>query len=475
MADAENLGKIDHVVVVMLENRSFDQMLGYLSLDGGRADVDGLAVGITNPYGGRSYPPVHLGPGAFTGTAVGPEHTGSAVSRQVNGGKMDGFVSDYAATLTAHGLAGADPGPIMGYYDAADLPVYDHLAAEFAICDRWHSSVPGATWPNRMYAVAGSADGSRDNSTGWLPIYNKHSFIRHLDAAGVSWRWYAYSPATLRLIDPEYLVGHYDHFAFVDKVKLNWEATLEEALVIDECSSSFLEDAVTGNLPAVSWIDPNFYEPNLVGSPSNDDHPPSDVFEGQELVFRIYNALASGPKWDKTLLIVTYDEHGGFHDHVRPPPAPDDDEKNFGEYGLRVPALIASPWVPRGGVSHTLFDHTSIIKTIMQRFCSQELEHLHGFRALTHWLEHGHPHYMGKRVAEATGLAELLSEPAARPAPDRTALGHALGARRAEMASFAVRSPPTVGAATRPLTDLQKQIAVAADHLRQHGLPAGQP
>jgi phospholipase C len=362
----------------------------------------------------------------------------------------------------------------MGYYNAQDLPTYDHLAAEFTICDRWHSSVAGATWPNRLYALTGGADGSRDDKTG-PPIYDRHSFVRHLDAAGVCWRWYSYSPGTLRCADGEYLVGHHDHFAFVDKVKLGWEVKLAEEVVIDEDSSSFLEDAVTGHLPAVSWIDPNFYDLNLVGSPSNDDHPPSDVFEGQELVFRVYNALASGPKWDKTLLVVLYDEHGGFHDHVAPPAAPDDDPATFGRYGVRVPALIASPWVRGRHVSHTLFDHTSLIKTIMQRFCSSELEHLHGFKALGHWLEKGHPHYMGARVDAATGLGELLSEPHARPAPDRAGLGGRLAAHRAEMAAFAVRSPPTVGAATRPLTDHQVHMVLATDHLRQHGLPVGQP
>jgi phospholipase C len=473
--DAQNLAKIDHIVVVMLENRSFDHMLGYLSLEGGRADVDGLAAGMTNAQGGRAYAPVRLPPGAFATAKLDPDHSSSAVRRQVNGGKMDGFVSDYASALASRGVTDADPGTIMGYYNAVDLPVYDHLAAEFTVCDAWFSSVPGATWPNRLYAVAGSADGSRDDVKEGLPIYNKHSFVRHLDAAGVPWRWYSYGPGTLRCVDPEYLVGHHDHFAFVDKVKLSWEVTLEEAVVIDEGSSSFLEDAVTGRLPAVSWIDPNFNDLNLVGSPSNDDHPGSDVFEGQELVFRVYNALASGPKWDKTLLIVVYDEHGGFHDHVPPPAADDDDLATFGEYGVRVPALVASPWVPGGGVSHTLFDHASIIKTIMQRFCSQELVHLHGFKALGHWLEHGHPHYMGKRVDAAAGLGSLLTETAPRPAPDRQALGQGLGATRGEMAAVAVRSPPTVGAATRPLTDLQRQMAVAADHLRRHGLPHGQP
>ncbi len=472
--DAQNLGHIDHIVVLMLENRSFDHMLGYLSLEGGRTDVDGLAAGMANEHAGRRYPVFHLPRNEVASKPLDPDHSGEAAAKQIHGGAMDGFVAAYAETLAKRGVVAADPSPIMGYFNAADLPTYDHLAAEFTICDRWHSSVPGATWPNRLYALTGGADGSLDDRAG-PPLYDKHSFVRHLDAAGVPWRWYSYSPGTLRCADKEYLVGHHDHFAFVDKVKLKWEVKLEDEVVIDEDSSSFLEDAVTGNLAAVSWIDPNFYDLNLVGSPSNDDHPPSDVFEGQELVFRVYNALASGPKWDKTLLIVVYDEHGGFHDHVAPPAAPDDDPVNFGRYGVRVPALIASPWVPRGAVSHTLFDHTSIIKTILQRFCSQELEHLHGFKALAHLLETGHPHYVGKRVDAAAGLGQLLTEATARPAPDRAALGDTLAAHRAAMAAFAVKSPPTVGAASRPLTDHQVHMVLATDHLRRHGLPSGTP
>ncbi|MGI8801612.1 MAG: phospholipase C, partial [Solirubrobacteraceae bacterium] len=416
---SDNLAKIDHIVVVMLENRSFDHMLGYLSLEGGRPDVDGLAVGMANQHDGRTYPPFHF----ESPDPLDPDHSGAAVARQINDGRMDGFVAAYARALAACGQLGADPGGVMGYFNASDVPVYDHLAAEFAICDRWHSSVPGATWPNRLYALTGGADGTCDDPKP-PPIYNKASFVRHLDAAGVGWRWYSYAPATLRCIDSEYLVGHDGHFAYVDRVKLRWDPMLDRGMTIDAGSSSFLEDAVAGDLAPVSWIDPDFLDLGLVGPSSADDHPPADVFGGQELVFRVYDALAAGPKWDRTLLIVTYDEHGGFHDHVPPPAAPDDPP--WGTYGVRVPALVASPWVPRGVVSHTLFDHTSIIRTILERFCSDELVPRHGLRAVGHWLEPGHPRYVGARVEAATGLGELLGAPAARAAPDRAALGEAI-------------------------------------------------
>jgi phospholipase C len=472
---AAALAKIEHVVVLMMENRSFDHMLGYLSLEGGRADVDGLQAGMANDYGGRSYPIHHLERTAFV-PAEDPDHSGEATSVQIAGGAMNGFVDSFAAKLQQRGVTGHDPGLVMGYYNAGDLPVYDHLAAEFCVCDRWFSSVPGATWPNRLYAIAGRADGTRDDKpSGEAPFYDLPAFVRHLDAHDVSWRWYSYDPGTLRCVDKHYWLTHWDRFAYVDKTKLSWKTELKELPLIDEASSSFLEDAARGTLPAVSWVDPNFKDSNLYGGDSNDDHPPSDVRDGQLLVLSIYHALASGPLWDKTLLVITYDEHGGFHDHVPPPPAEDDDPAHFDQYGIRVPALVVSPWVARGAVSHTVFDHTSIIKTILLRFCGEaDLEkhdrHLPGLLA---WLDAGHPHYMGKRTAVANQLGELLTEATPRPAPSRDALVEEAASRKAEQVRAALTSTPTGGAS--PLTELQIGVALAARELRSKGLPPAQP
>jgi phospholipase C len=185
-----NLGKVDHVVVLMLENRSFDHMLGYLALEGARSDVDGLRAEFANELDGRVYPIHHL-----DNTAIedDPDHSGDMVELQLGGGKMDGFVESFAKTLADREVRDGDPGRVMGYYNAADVPVYDHLAREFAICDRWFSSVPGATWPNRLYAICGQAAGSRDDLPLNLPpLYDKPSFVRHLDAHEISWRWYSF-------------------------------------------------------------------------------------------------------------------------------------------------------------------------------------------------------------------------------------------------------------------------------------------
>jgi hypothetical protein len=210
-----DLGKVDHIVVLMLENRSFDHMLGYLSLEGGREDVDGLRTKFVNEHNGRSHPIHHLD---STAIADDPDHSASSVDLQIGGGRMDGFVASFARMLESRGVAGADPGRVMGYYNADDVPVYDHLAREFATCDRWFSSVPGATWPNRLYAISGRAAASRDDLPPQVPpLYNQPSFVRHLDAHDISWRWYSFEVGTLRLADAHYLLGHHERFAFFSR------------------------------------------------------------------------------------------------------------------------------------------------------------------------------------------------------------------------------------------------------------------
>src|SRR5215467_2485752 len=221
----------------MMENRSFDHMLGYLSLTGGRADVDGLHPGMGNEHDGRGYPIHHL---TTTKVDVDPDHSASAVDVQLGDGRMDGFVTSLAHTLADRGIEDGDPSSAVGYYDAAEVPVYDHLAAEFLVCDRWFCSVPGATWPNRLYSLCGSADGSRDDRPPHVPpMYDKPSFIRHLDAAGVSWRWYSFDTPTLRLADAHYTAGHHRHFGYFSKAGLSWKTRME--IRVDSRSTSFLE------------------------------------------------------------------------------------------------------------------------------------------------------------------------------------------------------------------------------------------
>jgi phospholipase C len=472
---AQRLSGIDHIVVLMLENRSFDHMLGYLSLPtdqggGGRADVDGLTGPDTNHNDTESsrFVSHRLDRTRFSGELEDPDHSGASVDEQINGGRMDGFAANFSRISKARAAkqdppgVDPDPGLVMGYYTAADLPVYDHLAAEYCVVDRWFSSVPGATWPNRLYALSGRAAGTRDDAS--PPIYDLPSFVRYLDERSVDWRWYSFDPATLRAADPAYRLGDHHRFAYVDSRKLSAKERVTGELMGE--GSSFLDDVAGGRLPSVSWIDPHFKDLAVLGPDSNDDHPPSDVAAGQDLVLTIYHALSSGPQWQRTMLVITYDEHGGMYDHV-PPPAATDDATEFRRLGVRVPALIVSPLVVSGSSSTALlgpdfhFDHTSIIKTILARFCAQD----------------GQIPALSARVAAANHLGHLLAPGGGVPpaAHDHTALAERAVQWRTEWAQARFADPIARVGNPGLLTDFQTGFYEMARLLRQAGLPSGHP
>jgi phospholipase C len=470
-AAAQRLAAIDHIVVVMLENRSFDHMLGYLSLPealGGRArtDVDGLrgpAIDV-NSHDGRDFPIEHLEMTAFGGEAEDPDNSSRSVEEQLAGGGQ-GFVSNFARVSAARAaqlrVAPPDPGLVMGYYDADDLPVYDHLASSYCVVDRWFSSVPGGTWPNRLYAATGGAAGSLDDRS--PPLYALASFPRHLDERGVDWRWYSHDPGTLRAIDPCYRLDNHHRFAYFDARKLSLGE--HDGAAVAEEGPSFLDDVAAGELPAVSWIDPHFKDPRVLGPNSNDDHPPSDVLAGQELVLSIYRALARALSWSKTLLLVTYDEHGGFYDHV-PPPAAADDDPRFQRLGVRVPALLISPLVGAGTTSTALlgpdfhFDHTSIVKTILTRFCSVS----------------GRIPEVSKRVAAANHLGHLLAaEPPRAEVPAHADLAAHMASWQQQWIAGRYNGAVIAGGPPRRLSGFQSGFYDAVRLLRRAGLPAGHP
>ncbi|MDX6385064.1 MAG: phospholipase [Blastocatellia bacterium] len=346
-----SLDQIDHIVVLMLENRSFDHMLGYLKREGGRQDVDGLTGNEVNFHNGTAFPSQRMASPIMNGD---PCHEWDCVKEQLDNNN-GGFIDNYAKVAASH------PEFIMDYFNATDLPVYDHLAREFCICDRWFSAIPGPTQPNRAYALAGTSESLKANLTPKELLLGKGwgaPTIFELIPNSASWKIYSHDIAGLR---------------FFKKFRT---ALVPQIDKIDK----FFKHAAAGTLANVTWIDPDFGIAVYPGAP-NDDHPPHDTRHTQNLVSRIYNALLSSPAWSKTLLIVTYDEHGGYYDHVSPRQfTPADSDPEFAKYGVRVPAFLISPWVGKqvayGSTTHglqldkVLFDHTSILRTILRRFCT---------------------------------------------------------------------------------------------------------
>jgi len=334
-----NLANIDHIVVLTMENRSFDHILGYLSLPPaqggmGRANVDGLKGGEFNIANGVPCPSFLLHP-EDTIMAPDPPHDSEPVFRAINDGKMDGFAQSYCDER------GPDVAPrIMGYHTAANVPTYDALARDFAVGHRWFASHPGPTFCNRFYELTGRLNVDPDgfwefsNSSPLRAVFTPTIFDI-LCKQGVSWKYFEHFYCFLRFFE--------DH---------TFDPT--NIASFDDPVFGFTNLARTGNLPSVSFIDPHFIELPPGG---NCDGPPADVQKGQEFVQQVVDAVISGPLWPKTLLIIVYDEHGGFYDHVPPPAATRVSLESLGTYGVRVPAFLISPWVNAGSV----FGHDGIL------------------------------------------------------------------------------------------------------------------
>jgi phospholipase C len=486
------LSQIRHIAVVMMENRSFDQMLGYLKRDG-LSDVNGLeGYEVNFDASDKPVPVFEWGsdetashpPQDHTGKILDPCHSRQCVQQQLaedNGG----FVRNFIATRKDSAGQPVSLGPQyrrlpMGYYSSRHLPTYDFLARNFCVCDAWHSSVPGDTWPNRLFALAGR-EGRRALPSNLeraralfkrrlpllqdAPIFNVEAFTRQL--AQEQWRWYSYDPATLRAADARYRkFGDLDreNFAFFDRQKASLlTRVLEEAIVSPD---SFLDDCASERLRDVSWIDPNFVDLDVLDPNSNDDHPPSDVRAGQAFVLDIYEALRNSAEWEDTLLVVVYDEHGGFYDHVAPPALAFDDGSGYSTYGVRVPALVVGPRVARE-VCHRVFDHTTLIKTILQRFAAAPEQ------AIAR---------MGPRVARAPHLGVvLLDDPRSDiPEPEEAREeidSWSIEARASRRGSQDVGYSPAPDGAGRPfaLHEFQEDFVKFALAMRAMGLPPGQP
>lgn len=378
-----NKGKADpikHVFVLMLENRAFDHLLGFSNIQGVDA-VTGQPTTIEGLNASNDWNMDPHGNKVFASSPApwvmlhDPGHEFPDVKQQLCGVggnyphiNNSGFVTDYSHVDPDH------PDDIMKCFSPEQLPVLTTLAREFALCDYWFSSMPGPTWPNRFFVHAASS-GGLDHSPTRLDIassilFNGYKFDNgtiydRLDDEGLGWTVYkgddfpqvlAISGMSVRLLE-----GCFKNFE-----------EFSEDLNKPEYATSY------------AFIEPNYGHATTNFTCGNSQHPLDDITRGERLVKTVYETIRNSPHWESSLLIITYDEHGGFYDHVRPPQtvAPGDSSTDpgnnlygfdFTQLGVRVPAVIISPLIPRGIIDHTRYDHTSVLATVENIFGLQPL------------------------------------------------------------------------------------------------------
>jgi phospholipase C len=386
--DAMTAGhSITNVFVLLLENRSFDHMLGFSGITGTEAgsnpprqtSIQGLEGAEFNGYLGSKY---NVGPTFREPIAVDPAHEFIDVLEQLCGvhavferGKPYpeinniGFVSDYARSHTKdEGDAVGNFGQIMESFRADQLPVLNTLARSFAVCDGWHASLPGPTFPNRLFAMGASSKGldhspanaellTWDGIDGF--VYPNGSIFDALKAQFGDDAWRIYAGSQVPMVCALKGISVFDIHS------------------VDELAN----DLKSGNYPyRLTWIEPD-YGDAISGTfrGGTSQHPMDSVEGGERLIKQVYEAVRGSPLWESSLLIITWDEHGGFYDHVRPGPAvaPGDAGPgsqynkhgfDFTQLGVRVPAVVVSPRIREGTIDHKPYDHSSIPKTLEDIF-----------------------------------------------------------------------------------------------------------
>jgi phospholipase C len=340
---------IQHVLVLMQENRSFDSYLGRLHFMGQPASTP-LRLTRHNPNPvKKNAKPIFVFHKKTYCEVADLDHSWNGSHAEYDRGRMDGFTK---VNVNAKDPTGRRS---MGFYTKKDLPFYYWLYTTFAMGDRYFASVLSQTFPNRFYLLAGTSFGHiRNDFPAAGDQFSQKTVFNELDDAGITWRIY-YSQIPFAF-----------EFAYVRDHAAGHVFPVQQ----------YYTDAQAGNLPQVSFIDPIFVGHADV---ENDEHPPSDVQLGQSFVHDVIQALMQSPDWPSSALFLTYDEHGGFADHVPPPRAvkPDDikpmlekgdDKASFDRYGFRVPAVVVSPYSKPHFVSHVVHDHTSILRFIELRF-----------------------------------------------------------------------------------------------------------
>jgi phospholipase C len=368
----------DHVIVVMMENHSFDNLLGaHPGADGLSFDANGKATNA-NPGTPHTPPQVTAFPLPNTAQAKNVTQSWKSTHLQVKGGLMNGFVQSSGAIQP------------MGYYTPAVVPFAYSLAAAFTVGDRWFCSVPGPTYPNRRFLLAGTAWGATMTAPGTLldPPPPHGTIFDSLSSRHINWCSY-FSDLPMTAVIPSIILQHSNHHAPISK---------------------FFHDCQAGTLPAVSFVDPRVGVLSSIGlplgslpgvvkdalqvlgadfhssDPAETQEDPQDVYWGELWAYGVVDAVLKSPLWPRTLLIYIYDEHGGYYDHVPPPAAippddiapklqPGDPAGGYDVYGPRVPAVVVSPYAKPGGVTNVVHDHTSVLATIEEKWNLPALTH----------------------------------------------------------------------------------------------------
>lgn len=339
----------DTVVLLTMENRSYDHLLGWLP------GADGKQAGLRYvDKAGQAQPTYPLAPDWQAWTHDDPKHDWRSVATQWNGGRCDGFLQTQRV---------GDPYPI-GYYTDKDLPVLAELARNYTTLDRYFCSLLGATWPNRFYMHSAATD---IDETGLYPYQTDTKKLPPPDVA---------RPSKLELaiwdrLAEKGLTGGY-YYAHEPMTGLFESRRYDGISHLDE---QFFADAAAGKLPNVAFVDPDFGTLQEAVGTSNDQHPHGSVKVGDAFIAKVYDALRRSPQWDRMVFVVTYDEHGGFYEHVAPPAARDDNvnpnpgpHPDYGRLGFRVPCIVMGPFAPKRLVHAGPYEHCSVLRMIEWRW-----------------------------------------------------------------------------------------------------------
>jgi phospholipase C len=359
----KDLSRVQTVVIAMLENRSFDHILGYLGLPDSGHPLAGRIEGIQHAqvyYAHDTYQPRPITSPSLT---PDPPHEREDIDTQINSiaGPMHGFVQSYQ-----NAYPNADVARVMEYCIKGYLPSTDFLARNFVLCDNWFACLPASTLPNRLMAMSGYALVDHTPS-GYFQItqdlfHNNPDDLVYdwLTARGIRWR--------------VYLGGYSFFFMQMPRVLSLYEGDVQ-AQNLFRPIDRLIDDFQSGDLPQVVFIEPLYEDDYRRGSAAaSDDHPPASLYGGQRLLKIVYDALSAGDTWNNLVAFISYDEHGSFFDHVRPPAIPTAPPPQaqysigFSTPGVRVPGIVVSPFAPPASLCEGLLDHTSILKFLGEKF-----------------------------------------------------------------------------------------------------------